>query len=154
MLDWKLHLIFGLLLAILIIGFFYFIQFEISVEVLVSLLIVTMFTTLLPDIDLRKSKIRDFVSVISAVSISFVFLFFKSDEWYLSIIYFLVLYLFFKNIPTKHRGIMHTFKFSFLISLILAIIFYFVFNLDFQNSLMWFLIIFFSYSLHLVLDKI
>ncbi|MBS3055302.1 MAG: metal-dependent hydrolase [Candidatus Aenigmarchaeota archaeon] len=154
MLDWKLHLIFGLLLTTGIISFFYFFQFEISVEVLISLVIVTMFTSLLPDIDLRKSKIRDFVSVISAATISFVFLFLKSAEWYLSIVYFVVLYLFFKNIPTKHRGITHTFKFSFLFSLILSIIFYFMFNLDFQNFLMWFLIIFFSYSLHLVLDKI
>src|SRR3989338_3619932 len=86
MLDWKLHLIFGLLLTTGIISFFYFFQFEISVEVLISLVIVTMFTSLLPDIDLRKSKIRDFVSVISAATISFVFLFLKSAEWYLSIV--------------------------------------------------------------------
>ena len=153
MLDWKLHLIFGLLLAIVFLGFFYFFHIQVSIETLVSLILVTMFTSLLPDVDLKKSKIRDFVSLISAAAISFIFLFFNSQEWYLSIIYFVVLYIFFKNIPTKHRGVTHTFEFSFIFSVVLSIIFYFSFNLDFQNSLMWFLIIFFSYGLHLVLDK-
>ncbi|MFH0711487.1 MAG: metal-dependent hydrolase [Candidatus Aenigmatarchaeota archaeon] len=153
MLDWKLHLIFGLLLAIVWISAFYFLQIEISVQVLVSLILVTMFTSLLPDIDMRKSKIRDLVSIISAAAISFFFLYFKKEEWVLSIVYFLFLYIFFKNIPTKHRGITHSFKFSILFSLIFSTIFYFLFNLDFWNFILWFLVISFSYSLHLILDK-
>jgi membrane-bound metal-dependent hydrolase YbcI (DUF457 family) len=103
---------------------------------------------------MKNSKIRNFTSLISAATISFVFLFFKKDEWYLSIIYFIFLYIFFKNIPTKHRGVTHTFKFSFFFSLVLVAIFYFLFNLDLENSFIWFVIIFSSYSLHLLLDKI
>jgi membrane-bound metal-dependent hydrolase YbcI (DUF457 family) len=154
MLDWKLHLIFGLLLAIAFLGSFYFFQIELSIETIVSMIIMTMFTSLLPDVDLKKSKIRDLVSIISAAAISFIFIYFRTDEWYLSIIYFLFLYILFKNIPTKHRGITHTFKFSFLFSVILTGIFYFMFTLNFENLLLWFTVIFFSYNLHLVLDKI
>lgn len=154
MLDWKLHLIFGLLLAITFLGSFYFFQIELSIETIVSMIVMTMFTSLLPDVDLRKSKIRDLVSIISAAAISFIFIYFRTDEWYLSIIYFLFLYILFKNIPTKHRGITHTFKFSFLFSIILAGIFYFLFTLNFENLLLWFTVILFSYNLHLVLDKI
>ena len=154
MLDWKLHLIFGLILAICFIGFFYFFQIGISPQVIVSMVIATMFTSLLPDVDMKNSKIRNFISLISASTISFVFLFFKRDEWYLSIIYFIFLYIFFKNIPTKYRGVTHTFKFSFFFSLVLVAIFYFLFNLDLENSFLWFVIIFSGYSLHLLLDKI
>jgi hypothetical protein len=102
---------------------------------------------------LKKSKARDISSFLLAFFISTIYIYFYQSTWYYGLVYFLILYFLFKLIPTKHRGIVHTFKFSFLFSLIIVLLIHFLFSLTQTEFLVWFTIIFSSYSLHLLLDR-
>jgi membrane-bound metal-dependent hydrolase YbcI (DUF457 family) len=103
---------------------------------------------------MKRSKARDISSILLAFSISIVYIYFYRSTWYYGLVYFLILYFLFKHIPTKHRGIVHTFKFSFIFSLISVVFIHFLFSLTQAEFLFWFAIIFSGYSLHLLLDKV
>jgi membrane-bound metal-dependent hydrolase YbcI (DUF457 family) len=151
--DWKTHFIFSLFLVIAWISIFYFTSFQLGVESIISVFVLTVFTSLFPDIDMRRSKIRDVVSFATAAVIVGAYLFFYSETWYYAPVYFALLYLILKYIPTKHRGIAHTFKFSILFSVVLAAITMAFVKLSIENFLFWFFIVFSSYSLHLFIDR-
>jgi len=154
MLDWKIHLIFGLLLVIFWFSIFFFSQITpISLNTIIILVALSSFTTLLPDIDLKNSKIRHLVSLISAFVIAGIYIYKYSETWYLGIVWFVALYILIKKIPTKHRGITHTYKFAFLFSAFLIGLFYFYFTFSTQEALIWFAVTFSSYSFHLLLDR-
>lgn len=151
--DWKTHLIFSLFLVIAWISVFYFANFQLNVETLIALIILTVFASLFPDIDMRRSKIRDVLSFIVAAVAVGAYILFYAQTWYYAPVYFVLLYLILKYLPTKHRGITHTFKFSILFSIVLATV-YFIFNPFVLGELaLWFVVVLSSYNLHLVLDK-
>jgi membrane-bound metal-dependent hydrolase YbcI (DUF457 family) len=155
MLDWKIHLIFGCLLIILWLNIFYFLKtLETTPSNIFILIVLTLFTSIFPDVDLKKSKARDISSIFLAFSISITYIYFYSSIWYYGLVYFILLYFLFKLIPTKHRGITHTFKFSFVFSAIVVFVIHLLFNLSQTELFLWFAIIFSSYSLHLFLDSI
>jgi len=155
MLDWKVHLIFGCLLLIFWLNLFYFFKIlEINPMTSFILVALTLFTSIFPDIDLKKSKARDISSILLAFFISIIYIYFYQSTWYYGLVYFLILYFLFKLVPTKHRGVTHTFKFSFIFSLIAVIFIHFLFKLTQTEFLVWFVMIFSSYGFHLVLDKI
>ena len=118
--DWKTHFIFSLFLTITWISIFYFADLQLSFESLVALIVLTVFTSLFPDIDMKRSKIRDVVSFTVAAVVVTTYIFFFADTWYYGPVYFVLLYFILKYLPTKHRGITHTFKFSILFSAVLA----------------------------------
>jgi len=152
--DWKTHFIFSLFLVIIWISVFYFANFQLSVESLVALIVLTVFASLFPDVDMKRSKIRDVVSFIIAAIAVGAYIIFYIETWYYAPIYFVLLYLILKYLPTKHRGIAHTLKFSILFSIALASV-YFIFNpFMFEEFMLWFVIVFLSYNLHLILDKV
>lgn len=155
--SWKVHLIFSLFLVITWISIIYYANFLISFESLIALVIITIFASLFPDIDTRSSKMRDLFSfIIAAVAVG-TYMFFYRKTWYYAPAYFVLLYFILKYLPTKHRGLTHTFKFSILFSVALALV-CFSFVVQFvqfplETFLFWFLIVFSSYNLHLILDK-
>ena len=148
--DWKTHFIFGLLLVILWLFVFQVIGFELNLWQLVALVSFSIFSSLFPDIDTKKSKIRDILSMAASFAVSILYIIFFVEMWYYGPIYFVLLYLILKYLPSKHRGITHTFRFSFLFSLVLTIL-YSIFG---GFSTIWFATIFSSYSLHLIIDKL
>jgi membrane-bound metal-dependent hydrolase YbcI (DUF457 family) len=154
MIDWKLHLIFGCLFVILWLNVLYFFKIQLNMEDIITLVVLTLFLSLLPDLDLRKSKIREFVSSVSAFTISLFYILTFRSVWYYGLLFFLILYSIFRYLPTKHRGLSHTFKFSLTFSLFISLLFYFLLKLSLVESLFWFVIIFSSYSFHLILDRL
>jgi len=152
--DWKIHAIFSLLLAIAFFNFIYFFNlFEINWRFIVSLTVVTIFVSLFPDIDLRKSKIRDFVALAVAFAASLLYIYFFSQTYY-AIIYFFIIYFLIKFFPMKHRGAMHNFYFSIFFSFFSVLVGYFIFSFSQKEFIYWYFIVFISYNLHLFLDKI
>ncbi len=117
------------------------------------MMVVTIFTTLFPDIDLRISKIRNLVAILAAFFISIVYTYFFRDTWYYSLAYFVILYILVKLIPTKHRGVAHTVKFSIVFSAGILLILNLFLSLNQTENIFWFLVIFLSYNLHLFLDR-
>lgn len=115
---------------------------------------VTLFTTLFPDIDLRISKIRNLVAILAAFFISIIYTYFFTDTWYYSPVYFVILYILVKIIPTKHRGVAHTIKFSIIFSAGMLLMLNFFLRLNQTENVFWFFVIFLSYNLHLFLDRI
>ena len=152
--DWKLHLIFGNFLAIFWLVALYFFQFRLDISEVVLLVAVTLFATLFPDIDLRTSKARDMFSISLAFVISAVYIYFFRDTWYYALAYFVILYFLIKLIPTKHRGITHTVKFSLIFSLGMLVIVNFFLKLNQTENIFWFTVVFLSYNLHLFADRI
>lgn len=155
MLDWKTHLIFGFILVLFWFGLIYFFKIvEMDIFSLTLLVSLILFASLFADIDLKTSKIRDYVSLMSSFFIASVYIYFYQSTWFYGLIYFLFVYLILKNLPTKHRGLAHSFKFSFVFSILVTFLIYFALGLDQLEILFWFLVMFSSYSLHLLLDRI
>ena len=152
--DWKIHLIFGCLFAVFWFNIFYFDKFLTDPLKPLTLLLLSLFASVFPDVDLKRSKSRNFLSIILAFFISAIYLFFFIETWYYVPFYFVILYFIFRYIPTKHRGFVHSFKCSILLSFILTLIFYMFLTLTQAEAVFWFIIIFLSYSIHLILDRI
>lgn len=152
--DWKIHLLFGCLLSIFLFNIFYFWKIGISPINSVLILFLILFSSVFADIDLKKSKIRGFLSLVTAFFVSLIYIFFYNQTWFYAPFYFVILYFFLKYIPSKHRGLTHSFKFSILFSFLLVMLCYFFLSLGQTEILLYFLIIFSSYSLHLILDKL
>lgn len=151
--NWKGHLIVSLFLVIAWISIFYFADFQLDFWNLPVLIILTIFASLFPDVDMKRSKIRDVFSFVIAAILVGAYVFFYTATWYYAPVYFILLYLILKYLPTKHRGIAHTFKFSVLFSLVIASIYFTFARFSAELFLFWFLISFSSYNLHLLLDK-
>lgn len=154
MIDWKLHLIFGFMLVLIWLNAIYFLKiFEIDLFSTIGLISLVLFISVFPDVDLKKSKIREMISVLIAFAISITYIYYYRSTWFYGLIYFIFIYLIFKNLPTKHRGILHSFKFSIVFSLAFVFLIYFTIGFS-EKILFWFLVVLSSYCLHLILDKI
>ena len=152
--DWKSHSIFGLLLAIAFFNFVYFFQvFEISLQFIISLTAVVVFVSVLPDVDLKKSKIRNFIALIAAFAAALFYILLFSQIYY-AIIYFFIIYFLIKFFPTKHRGMSHNFYFSIFFSFLVILVGYFIFSFSQKEFVFWYFVVFISYNLHLFLDKV
>ena len=154
MLDWKLHLIFGLLFVITLLSFLYLVSFKLSIQDIAVVAILSSFASLFPDVDMQKSKIRNLVSFSVATAVTVVYLLAYMQTWYYAPIYFLLLYFIFKYLPTKHRGIMHTYKFSIFFSAVAVMISYLVLGLTINKAILYFVVSLLGYDLHLVLDGV
>lgn len=154
MLDWKIHLIFGFILVLVWFGLIYFFRIvETGLFSLVLLIFLSLFASLFADIDLRTSKIRDYISLTASFFISLIYIYFYQSTWFYGLIYFFFIYLILKNLPTKHRGLAHSFKFSFIFSILITFLIYLALGLSQFETFFWFFVMFSGYSLHLILDK-
>ena len=143
--NWKYHLIFGILVFSLIV---YFLRISLlSLEVIPMFVAVVMFS-LLPDIDHEGSKVSKLFRVFY-ISSGFYsgYRFFIGDKSYLiafvlSFLLFVFHFFIAKNSP-RHRRFPHTFTFGIIASIILGI---------FTNFMIG-IIGFIAFFIHLVLDK-
>jgi hypothetical protein len=151
--DWKVHLIFGCMLSVVWFNIFYFGRFLDEPIKAAFLLLLSMFCTLFPDIDEKHSKIRGFISMGLAFAICVAYVVIYPLTWYYSLFYFVILSAIFNFLPSKHRGVTHSWKFSALFSSVLAIFFFIALGLSIPDGILWFSIIFLSYGMHLILDS-
>lgn len=150
---WKIHLILSLFLVVAWMSLLNFANFRLSPPDIIFLLTFVTFASLFPDVDMNRSKIRDVFSLSIAAAVSAVYLFLFPSIWYYAFVYFVILYFILRYIPTKHRGVTHSLRFSILFSLALAAV-YFIFNVFlFEKFVLWFVIVFSSYNLHLAVEK-
>ena len=152
--SWKVHLIFNSLLLFVWIRFLLNYGLISDYVLLLFLIFFNTFLTIFPDVDSSKSKIRDFFAVILA-SITTVYLFLNSN---FNVVYllmgFISFYVIFKFFPTKHRGFMHSFWFSIVLSLLITVMVWVAFTFSFLNLIVYFFFILSGYLSHLFLDKI
>ncbi|MFH1623200.1 MAG: metal-dependent hydrolase [Candidatus Aenigmatarchaeota archaeon] len=153
--DWKTHIVFGLLVAIAWAAAFPALGIASSAKKTVSLVAVTAFASLFPDIDIRSSKMRGMVALLVAASVAVAYAFFFTVTWYYGIAYFCLLYFLVKYLPTRHRGITHTPLFALLFS-VAAVIVYAGFRQAFAlaDAAVWFLVPLSSYVVHLAVDSL
>jgi len=153
--DWKVHLIFGLLLLSLWLSLNQILSFSVLnfKETLILILLVPL-VSIFPDIDMKESKSREIFAIFISFLLALIYILIFSQTWYYSLAYFFLTYFFITFFPTKHRGITHTLLFSILFSILTTFFFYLIFKLKFKDTIFYFSIIFSVYCLHLLLDKL
>ena len=148
--NWKMHIS---LTVVCYLSFLIF--FTPSIKTSIVAVIILIFSSLLPDLDHPKSKIRGFVSWASFLLV-FIFLlsileFTIFTKAILSVAGAFLVFIFVKKLPLKHRGrkSLHQWWLAIFVPLIFAFIFL-VFRI---NPLLAFFV-FFGYVVHLALDRI
>ncbi len=156
--DWKTHLIFSLFLVIAWMFIFQNIGMEIGARQMVPIVTLSVFVSLFPDVDVKSSKIRDVTSLLISFTALVYYVISYPVTWYYGPVYFILLYMILKYIPTRHRGMTHMLNFAIIFSAVLAWIYVSLAENSVAmvgtSELIWFLIILSNYSLHLVLDRI
>lgn len=151
--DWKTHFIFSLFFVIAVVYVLSIVGFHLSVGELAVMVVISVFASLFPDVDTKKSKIRTAFSLIVASASVTAYLVFFFETWYYAPAYFAIIYLLIKYIPAKHRGVTHTAGFSVIFSFLLAITYVMLSSFSVQHFLLFFTVSLASYNLHLLLDK-
>lgn len=153
--DWKVHLIFGLLLLVLWLSIIYsFSLMVLNPQKLLVLILLMPFISIFPDIDSKQSKSRRVLSLLVSISISLIYILIFPGTWYYGIAYFFILYFLIILFPTRHRGITHSLLFSLIFSSIITFLLYLALNFVEIEFISWFSLILFTYSLHLALDRL
>lgn len=153
--SWKVHLIFNLILVFVWIRILLNYGFLNDYLLMVSLVILSSFLSVFPDIDTPKSKIRDYFSIIITSIIVLYLVLNLTIESFLSLfIVFIFLYLLFRFSPIKHRGITHSFGFSVLFSFLMILILWFMFGFSLTEFIVYFFVIITGYLSHIFLDKL
>ena len=155
--GWKIHLILALLLSVLWMKVFDILNFSLNfLEIFLMLFFMGLFS-LLPDIDMNNSKIRKIVSFGVAIMISIAYIVYKIQKWYLSPIFFFLIFNILKHLPMKHRGITHTLFFGFMLSIMTGIGINMIvnpFGSLMEGIILWSLLIMSSYFFHILVDNI
>ena len=153
--SWKVHTFLSIIMFLSWSIFLFYVGLKFEFYYLATVLFFVVIAGVFADIDSTKSKIRELVSlVLSILVILGLFMYLKPEKWYYLPLYFILVYFFFKYLPTQHRGFTHTFSFSFFLSIGITIFLLFVFNLDFLMALLTFFILFVVYSSHIFLDRL
>lgn len=152
--DWKVHLVFGFLFLSLFLSLnciFRFLVLDLQKIFIFTLLV--PFVSIFPDVDTKKSKSRKVISLFLSSTIFLIYLLVFPGTWYYGIGYFILLYFLIKLLPTRHRGMTHSFYFSFIFSIPASYFLSLALSLNFYEFSYFFIIIFSVYALHLLLDK-
>jgi len=119
------------------------------------LILFNILATVFPDIDTPKSKIRGYVSLILTIVVTgYLVINFSLNSIISVVLTFIFIYLVIRFFPTKHRGITHTFWFSLVFSSGLTFILWLMFEFSGFEFGVYYLVIFWGYLSHLILDKI
>lgn len=111
--------------------------------------------SLIPDIDSTRSKIRDLFAVIVAAVLTFTIGINPEFNSLIGLfISFILIYLVTRYFPTKHRGLTHTLKFSGLFSFSIVLVLWIIFGFGYVEFFIYSVMMVFSYSSHLFLDRI
>ena len=153
--SWKVHLIFNLILVFVWIRILLNYGFLNDYLLIISLVILSSFLSVFPDIDTPKSKIRNYFSLVIATIIVLYLIINLTIESFLSLFAtFIFLYLLFKFFPVKHRGITHSFGFSILFSFVMTVILWLMFGFSLTEFIVYFFVIIIGYLSHIFLDKL
>jgi membrane-bound metal-dependent hydrolase YbcI (DUF457 family) len=153
--DWKVHLIFGLLILSLWLSLNQLFSLSsLGFKETLNFILLVPLVSIFPDIDMKKSKSRKFFAIFISFLLALIYILVFPKTWYYSFAYSLLAYFLIVLLPTKHRGITHTLAFSILFSILTTSLFYFIFSLDLRDALFYFSIIFSVYALHLLLDML
>jgi len=155
MASWRYHILFSFLFLIPWLGFLLTLDLIHGWTMLISLFILNIFASLIPDVDTSKSKIRNYVSLILALLLTFYLLPNLSSHSSFSLLLLPVsIYFLMRYFPTQHRGFTHTISFSLIFSILLSTILWFLLNFSTIEFLIYFLTILLGYISHLLLDMI
>jgi len=148
--NWKIHITLTLFLYLVFINIFSF-----GIKLSIAAILLLIFSSLLPDLDHPKSKIRGFVTGLSFFVV-FIFLFALLEyelagKTVTSFLGASLVYVCFSNLPLKHRGkkSLHQWHLALFIPFCFAVVLY-IFGM---NYLLAFFVLF-GYAVHLVLDRI
>ena len=128
------HILFGFVLAILMYLAVIYLDISITFDYLVVVVIVIIYS-ILPDIDIKKSKIR---KIMMPILIFLVLLFYYTEQ-YLVMLFVLLVIAFIYSL--KHRTLTHTIMFGILVSL------------PWYQNIVYMLLAFVSYLSHILLDR-
>ena len=151
--SWKTHLLFNsFILLFWLISLFNYNLIN-NYFLLILLFFFGSFLSVFPDIDTWKSDIRNLLSFALASIITVYFFFNMNFNSVLSLVtIFILVYLFFRLFPTKHRGITHKLSFSIFSCLMVTIILWIIFNFSMVSFIIYFLVLLSNYLSHLILD--
>ena len=148
--NWKMHVILTLVLYIIFINVFGF-----TLKLSIVALVLLIFSSVLPDIDHHKSKIRDITTGVFFF-IGFVFLFdylqySLLEKSIFSLFGGTIAYLVGKHLPLTHRGkkSLHQWHLSLFVPFCFAVVFY-ILKINYLLSFF----VFFGYIVHLLLDRV
>ena len=152
--SWKVHLVFNLILIFIWIRILLNYGFN-DYLLLASLIFLSSFLSVFPDIDTPKSKIRDYFSIIiTSIIVVYLILNLTINSLLSLFVTFIFFYLLFRFFPIKHRGITHRFEFSILFSFIMTMILWFMFEFSLTEFMVYFFVILTGYLSHIFLDKL
>ena len=153
--GWKVHLTFNLIFIPFFWNLFLKETFFENIFLFLFLIFFYIIFSTLPDIDTKKSKIRNQTSLLFAGIITIFFI--SQSLNVISIlslpIGYLTFYFIFKNIPMKHRGFTHTFTCCFLLSFFVIFILNLFYPVGLNNSIYYIFLLFSGYFFHIFLDK-
>ncbi|MBD3155859.1 MAG: hypothetical protein GF368_04340 [Candidatus Aenigmarchaeota archaeon] len=153
--SWKVHLIFDMIILIVILGTLYGWGLITDYILIIFLTLFNLLATISPDIDTPKSNIRKYLSLLLSVIITvYLIINFSLGSIFYGLLGFIIVYLVIRFFPTKHRGATHKLWFSLVFSLGMTSILWFMFNFSGFEFGIYFLIIFWGYLSHLILDKV
>lgn len=149
--SWKVHIAMNLVLFFIWLKLvFFFSQADWFYPIFMLPLL--LLTSIFPDIDTSKSKIRNWTSITVAVGVLVVLIpkYSELGLFKLSALP-LVAFLVFKYFPTKHRGITHTLLAAMFFSAAFSALSFFVYP---EMIVATFAMLFTAYTSHLLLDVI
>jgi hypothetical protein len=150
---WKLHLLFNSIVIFFWFNLLSSLNLISDHLVLITIIFLSYFLSIFPDIDHSESPIRRIFAGILALIVTINFFANSSLDTILLLPAFLVLvYIFLKFFPTKHRGLTHKLWFSIVFSFIMTVILGIVFNFSFVYFIIYFFCLLSGYLSHLVLD--
>lgn len=148
--NWKIHIILTVACY-----FLFVLILNPSIQTSIIAIVLLIFSSLLPDLDHPKSKIRGFISG-AAFFLVFIFLFSilkipVNERAIISLVSSGIVYIFFRNLPLKHRGpkSLHQWRLVIIVPILFAALFWY---LKINIFLAFFVL--FGYGIHLVLDRI
>ena len=129
------HILFGALLSTLMYVALLYLDVIINIDLFTGIILVIIYS-ILPDIDIKDSKIRKIVMPLLIILIIISYFI----EYYVLCLSLILMFIFI--LLLKHRTITHTIWFAFIISI------------PFYQNIGYFVIAFVSYASHLVLDRL
>jgi membrane-bound metal-dependent hydrolase YbcI (DUF457 family) len=161
--GWETHFISGLFLVVAFLALFqayFFPSLLMSAGIrpysaagLSVMLVLVLTASLFPDIDIGNSKIRNVFSLAIAGIVSAAYVLIFPSKLAYGFPYFFLLYIILRHMPTKHRGLTHSFGFSVLFSLSASILIFF-FDPSLARMAFWAAVTMAGYNVHLLLDRI
>ncbi len=143
----KYHALGGIVSFFIFLSFLKFIGITLSYELLVFSLFSSLFGALIPDIDLKRSRIHRYFLYTSIFLLLAIFInSTKSFEVAACILFLALLILFHKRV--KHRKFFHSLKFGIICSLLLG-----AFSALLLNSFLPAFFFFLGFFSHLILDR-